>query len=114
LVAHSKKPSEKQREGVYIPFSYDINGSAAIPNIAHNVVVVSRNILKEAEMEQLEQQKDVSWEKKLEVIAKYDAQFCVRAQREGDGERPMKGLYFDKESWQYRDKRELPRVNYLD
>lgn len=113
LVAHSKKPTDKQREESYIPSQYDIKGSSAIPGIAHNVVVVFRNTLKERKINEARNKRNFKEVNELQKT--YDAAFCVRNQREGQGERPLKLLWFDSEgSWQFRDKYEKPIINYLE
>lgn len=112
LVAHSKKPNEKKNEKNYAPTSYDINGSAAIPNIAHNVLVVYRNIAKEEALQLARTKGDFPKEQAL--LTEPDAFLYVRAQREGDGERPMKALWYDaKGSWQFRDVNSKPVIQYI-
>ncbi|HVU38059.1 MAG TPA: toprim domain-containing protein [Opitutales bacterium] len=108
LVAHSKKPGEKRPETRYWPQKHDVLGSVHITNLPHNVVCVYRNVNKEMQLEL-----PTTTEEEREAIAKqYDALFIVQAQREGEGDLPIRQLWFDVgASWQYFERDgENPRV----
>ena len=132
LVCHSRKPSEKKREETYIPWKHDILGSVHISNLAWNVITVWRNVSKdiryqeavqnmqeaEAEFEvsrsESARQKYSSWKKKAEQIyAENDCVVAIRKQRDGTGELPLKQLWFDPDSHQYRNKPNHEIRNYL-
>ncbi|MBQ6533825.1 MAG: AAA family ATPase, partial [Opitutales bacterium] len=112
LVAHAKKPQDKDREWRHIPEKYEVEGSGDITNIACNTWVVQRNYQKEDAINNLEyslsktrDEKEVAQlEEKLDTERrKADAIWVVRAQRWGDGSTPKKFLYFDKNSWSYSE-----------
>ena len=112
LVAHSKKPSEKRPEAKYWPSKHDVRGSVHITDLSHNVICVFRNKQKELDLESLHTKgaPDSDLRKVKEL---HDAMFIVLAQRGGDGDEPMKRLFFGKEdgSWQYKENRlATPRV----
>lgn len=106
LVAHSKKPSEKRREDKDPPGKHDVNGSAHITDLAHNVVVIYRTVKKEMDMEALRAEGD--WEQYDKVKQLHDAVMYVRKQREGTGRLPAKNLWFDLPSRQFRDAPDKP------
>lgn len=136
LVCHSRKPSEKKREETYIPWKHDILGSVHISNLVWNVITVWRNISKgvryqealqnvqnaQAEIETTRnpehctaaKQKLSSWKKKAEIIyAENDSVVAIRKQRDGTGELPLKQLWFDPASRQFRNKPQHSIRNYL-
>ncbi|MBP3358430.1 MAG: AAA family ATPase [Opitutales bacterium] len=136
LVCHSRKPSEKKREETYIPWKHDILGSVHISNLAWNVITVWRNISKgvryqealqnvqnaQAELETTRnvdhcasaKQKLSSWQKKADAIyAENDSVVAIRKQRDGTGELPLKQLWFDPASRQFRNKPQHSIRNYL-
>lgn len=100
LVAHSRKPQNKDNPENHMPRPDEIEGSGDIVKQAHNIILTYRCKRKEVELQRLIEKK-ASHDDILEKQMEPDAVFWVRGQREGDGEEPMKHLYFDKESWQY-------------
>jgi len=120
IVAHSKKPDSKHPEEKYAPDKYSIKGFSEIVNMAHNVVCIWRNGEKEAKTFELQRKAfngDPAAALELEELdAKHgDAKFLVQAQRGGNGDTPMKWLWYDhKESWQFIEAIGNKPVNYLD
>lgn len=113
LVAHSKKPSEKKPEHKSWPKKHDVLGSVHITNIAHNTVVVYRNKQKEMNLQlaiaSRKPQADIDEIEKME-----DALFIVDAQRGGEGDLPIRRLWFDHGgSWQYMEKADDLPVLYV-
>ena len=106
LVAHSKKPDEKRPESKHPPSKHSVSGSKAITDLAHNIVIVWRNISKD---ERLISAKMINDSKKMREIAdENDATFYVRKQRNGIGKLPSKQLWFDVGSRQFRDAKDKP------
>lgn len=122
VVAHSRKPTEKKREETYIPWKHDILGSVHISNLAWNVLIPWRNISKGARYQEAVNKMEIAatadqqeyWRKKAEeVFAECDCVVAIRKQRDGTGELPIKELWFDPDSRQYRSKAHYPIRNYL-
>jgi twinkle protein len=112
LVAHSRKPDQRHPEEKYWPTKYMVSGSGHLVNQAHNVVCLWRNLEKEQELEEARILGDM--EKEEAAREKPDAMLVVQAQRGGNGELPLKRLWFDQqESWQYRDERRGDVVRYV-
>lgn len=114
LIAHSRKPDQKHPEDKYWPGKYSVRGSAHIVDLAHNVVTVWRNKEKELEIYDLEMAgstPEMDPDKWTEIRATNDAMFVVLGQRGGNGEEPLKQLWYDhKGSWQFADRPgEAPR-----
>jgi len=104
LVAHSRKPDQRHPEEKYWPTKYMVSGSGHLVNQAHNVGCFWRNLAKELELEEARLVKD--GEKIDELEVQPDAMLVIQGQRGGNGELPLKRLWFDqKESWQFRDER---------
>ncbi|MFH1738504.1 MAG: toprim domain-containing protein [bacterium] len=109
LVAHDKKPDAKHPQEKHWSTKYGVRGSAHIVDLAHNTICVWRNRFKEGKLAIAQEAatKNSSSEaeneiKKLKLMN--DAILAVQAQRGGDGEEPVKRLWFDShESWQYFD-----------
>jgi twinkle protein len=102
LVCHSKKPDARHPEEKFWPGKYQVRGSAHIVDMAHNVICVWRNKGKEQRIEEALAAEDLARLEELKF--EEDALFLVQAQREGDGDEPVKRLWYDAhESWQYRD-----------
>ena len=103
LVAHSKKPSDRRPEIKYWPGKHDVRGSVHVTDLAHNVVCVWRNREKENRINDLREEK--APQEEIEGVKReHDAMFIVLAQRGGEGDEPLKKLWFDHEkSWQYWD-----------
>jgi twinkle protein len=101
IVAHSKKPDMKRPENKGWPSKHMVRGSVHITNIAHNVVVVWRNKGKEEAYYKCLNTGNMDLYKK-DWQNQSDATFAVLAQRE-NGEEPVRNLYFDKESWHYKN-----------
>ena len=105
LVAHSKKPDVRHPEEKHWPNKYSVRGSAHLVDLAHNTVCVWRNKEKEKNVLAAEQLDNPLRDEKLyELSLDNDALFVVQAQRGGDGDEPIKQLWFDHHhSWQFRD-----------
>lgn len=119
IVAHAKKPDARHPEETHWPSKYSVSGSAAIVNLAHNVVCVWRNKKKEQEMEAALMLNGMEQEDAVKKLLNWeDALFIVQAQRGGNGEEPIKRLWFDqKGSWRYREDynfEAFDRVSLLD
>jgi len=105
LVAHSKKPDARRPEIKYWPGKHDVRGSVHVTDLAHNTICVWRNRKKEQDL-------NTAWDEKLSdevkdaIKQQHDAMMIVLAQRGGEGEEPVKKLWFDQQrSWQYWDDR---------
>lgn len=92
LVAHCRKPVDETKP----PTKYDLRGSAAISDQAHNVVMVWANKAKKAKLEANPQDVDAG--------AAPDALVCVEKQRNGSWEGRIK-LWFDDASFRFADDR---------
>lgn len=117
IVAHSKKPDSKHPEEKCWPSKYDVKGFSEIVNIAGNIVCVWRNKAKEKQLYDLEDMPDDDdkYMKMKSALAMNDALFVVQGQRGGDGEEPIKQLWYDHdESWQFFDRPDWTRVSYLN
>jgi len=116
IVAHSKKPDARHPEKKNWPTKYGVRGSAHIVDLAHNVVCMWRNKQKEEEVRAAyETREGDNLDSELAELEKVnDALFIVQKQRGGDGDEPVKRLWFDQhESWHYRQEQErndLPHV----
>lgn len=125
LVAHSKKMDVKGNKEHHIPRKYDIAGSADISNLTWNVCVIWRNKKKEERLRELWDQAAVragkssdemtaadferhyTMEEKEEcgeLLAEKDAYFLVDKQRGGEGDEPVRNLWFHRGSLQYLEK----------
>jgi len=131
LIAHSKKPDSRHPENTCWPTKYQVRGSAHIVDLPHNVVCVWRNKNKEimlagaqdnfedADKLQDGDEKTKITDKAQGIYDKYinepDAHFVVQGQRGGNGEEPVKRLFFDnKNSWQFMDNQEDAPQIYAD
>lgn len=125
LVAHSKKLDVKGNKEHAIPRKYDIAGSADISNLAWNVVIVWRNKRKEERLRDLWDEcaaragksshamtpadfdRHYDAEEKEEIAklrGERDAYFLVDKQRGGEGDEPVRNLWFHKASLQYLER----------
>jgi twinkle protein len=125
LVAHSKKMDVKGNKEHAIPRKYDIAGSADISNLAWNVCVIWRNKKKEERLREMWDEcairagkpsdamtaadfdKYYTQEDKDEVeelVQEKDAFFLVDKQRGGEGDEPVRNLWFDRSTLQYLEK----------
>ena len=125
MVAHSKKLDVKGNKEHAIPRKYDIAGSADISNLAWNVIIVWRNKKKEERLRELWDEcavrankssfhmtaedfdKHYTQEEKEEIqtlVGEKDAYFLVDKQRGGEGDEPVRNLWFNKSSLQYVEK----------
>lgn len=102
LIAHCRKPASGD-EGKP-PTKYDIKGSGAISDQAHNVLLVWENKAKRSEKEKREP--------RPEVLAQVDGMVVIDKQRNGTVEGKF-GLYFDDRSLRFCDS-ELERVEPYD
>jgi len=93
VIAHCRKPSAGDDKA---PTKYDVRGSAAITDQAHNVVTVWANKTKVAKLE-----KDPN---DIKALAEIDAGISVEKQRNGSYEGAV-GLYFDQASLRFCDTR---------
>lgn len=110
VVAHAKKPNDKRREDKNPPTKYDVSGSKSITDLAHNVVIVWRNISKTERMERARMVGD-NWK---DIQAEPDATFFVGKQRNGTGELAYKQVWFDVRSKQFRDQYSKPIRHFVD
>lgn len=122
IVAHAKKMDTKGNKEHPIPRKYDIAGSADISNLAFNVCIIWRNKKKEERLRELWEQcarragkcsgqltpadfdRHYTVEEKEEVqglLGEMDAYFLVDKQRCGEGDEPVRHLWFHKGSLQY-------------
>ena len=104
LVAHAKKPNEKRPEWKCPPSKHDVSGSKAISDLAHNIIIVWRNVSKDERIEGAR----IKGEDWREIANENDATFFVRKQRNGTGKLPSKMIWFDLDSRQFRDARAKP------
>lgn len=95
LVAHCRKPSDDSKS----PTKYDIRGSAAISDQAHNVVSVWANKDKKARL-QANSNDDTA-------LAQPDAVISIEKQRNGHFEGKLK-FWFDESSFRFTDDRMAP------
>jgi twinkle protein len=93
LVAHCRKPQTGEEKP---PNKYDLRGSAAISDQAHNVITVWANKAKKAALEKNPNDFDAA--------AEPDARVCVEKQRNGAWEGAVK-LWFDESSLRFLDAR---------
>jgi twinkle protein len=89
LVTHCRKPQNGEERP---PTKYDLRGSAAISDQAHNVVTIWANKAKKAKAD----------EGSLSAINEPDARVSVEKQRNGRWEGACK-LWFDESSLRFRD-----------
>lgn len=101
LVAHCRKPAQGSEDKP--PTKYDLRGSAAISDQAHNVITVWSNKAKAAALD-----KDPS---DLEAAAKPDAAVTIEKQRNGRREGRF-ALWFDESSLRFMDDRSSPVAPY--
>lgn len=104
LVAHCRKPSAGDEARP--PSKYDIKGSGAITDQAHNVLLVWQNKAKRAEAE-----KSIE-HRRPDVMSGWDALVILDKQRNGDCEGKF-GLYFDEPSLRFCDS-DMARVDPYD
>ena len=111
LVAHDKKPDSKHPEERYWPDKYSVRGSAHMVDLAHNILCMWRNKKKERLVREAGDDRELL----DELRESYDALFIVQGQRGGEGEEPIKQLWFDTgESWQFREDRGEEIRNFLE
>lgn len=95
LIAHCRKPLDESKP----PTKYDLRGSAAISDQAHNVCMVWANKAKKAAVEAANGMNvDEKW------LEQPDALVCVEKQRNGDYEGKLK-LWWDAASFRFTDSR---------
>lgn len=100
VVAHCRKPQTGEEKP---PSKYDLRGSAAISDQAHNVVTVWANKAKKAKLEQ-----DPS---DMAALSEPDAMVSVEKQRNGAYEGRVK-LWFHETSMRFADERHTPIEPY--
>lgn len=93
LIAHCRKPQDETKP----PTKYDLRGSAAISDQAHNVVTIWANKPKKSKLEQNPHDE--------EALAQPDALVTVEKQRNGAFEGRAK-LWFDEASMRFCDDRQ--------
>ncbi|MCB1048898.1 MAG: hypothetical protein KDC10_17035, partial [Calditrichaeota bacterium] len=98
LVAHTRK----QQDELKPTGKMDVKGTGAITDMAFNLLTVWRNKAKE----EAQRNNDTSHD------GKPDAMLICSKQRNGEWEGRV-GLWFDQESYQYRDAREDPLFRYV-
>ena len=111
LVAHSRKPQNKDNQLNHVPYAEEVEGSGDIIKQVHNILVAFRCRKKEESMKKAMLKNDTEQIEKLKDEA--DAMFVVRGQREGDGQEPIKHLFYDLESWQYGEERDFSPLNLI-
>lgn len=97
LVAHSKK---KESEAMW-PSKLDVKGSGSITDLVHNGITFWRNKAKEDKIAELVEDKNLPEAARVQE-ASADSMLVFWKQRE-TGEEPKKRLWFDSESWQFRE-----------
>jgi len=114
IVCHAKKPQNKKSTKKNVPEGEDVEGSGDITKIACNTFAVHRNREKEDELQKLKFRLERAYDdgtraeiqdeidNKMEYAP--DALWVVIYQRSGDGDCPVKQLWFDKETWQYGER----------
>lgn len=112
LVAHSRKPQNKDNRENHIPRPEEVEGSGDITKQAHNTIVVHRNWKKGFAMARAKAENDQA--KLDELRSLHDAVIWFALQREGDGEEAMRHLFFDMESWQYGEDPNFWPINLID
>jgi twinkle protein len=100
LIAHCRKPHSGEENP---PTKYDLRGSAALSDQAHNVVTVWANKAKKAALD-----KDPNDAKALNEA---DARVCIEKQRNGEWEGALK-LWFHPPSMRFVDDRTKPVEPY--
>lgn len=101
LVCHMRKPPQGHRSG-----KHDVRGAAEITDLADNVLVISRNKIKEAEEEKMRRGRTHDPERLQEPDT-----FLEVAKNRKTGEEKTFGLWFNKESNQFvtrTDRRPIP------
>ncbi|MDE2369370.1 MAG: AAA family ATPase [Burkholderiales bacterium] len=101
LVAHCRKPQAGEEKP---PTKYDLRGSAAISDQAHNVITVWSNKAKQRALEV-----DPHDQK---ARAEPDARVCVEKQRNGSFEGAVK-LWFNESCLRFSDSRTAPDEPYV-
>jgi twinkle protein len=101
LIAHCRKPGSDGETKP--PTKYDLRGSAAISDQAHNVITVWANKAKKAKLEANPQD--------FEAAAEPDAMVTVEKQRNGKWEGRAK-LWFHEPSMRFMDERATPIEPY--
>lgn len=99
LIAHCRKPQDETKP----PSKYDLRGSAAISDQAHNVVTIWANKVKKSKLEQNPHDE--------EALSQPDALVTVEKQRNGAFEGRAK-LWFDEASMRFCDDRQSPIEPY--
>jgi twinkle protein len=101
LVAHCRKPQVGEEKP---PTKYDLRGSAAISDQAHNVITVWSNKAKAAKLDK--------YPNDLDAAAEPDALVSVEKQRNGDWEGRVK-LWFAGPCLRFSDERMTPLEPYV-
>lgn len=101
LITHARKPQGGDESKP--PTKYDVRGSAAITDQAHNIVTVWANKPKQAKLE-----KDPN---DITALAEPDAAVTVEGQRNGKFEGRLK-LWFHEPSMRFMDERHTPCEPY--
>lgn len=96
LVTHCRKPQTGDEK---LPTKYDLRGSAAISDQAHNVITVWQNRSKKAAL-----QLPPTNEKHIKALEEPDAVVAVEKQRNGQWEGKLQ-LWFDEHSFRFMDDR---------
>lgn len=100
LVAHCRKPQDETKP----PTKYDLRGSAAISDQAHNVITIWANKAKKAALDADPMDN--------EAAAKPDALVSIEKQRNGAWEGKVK-LWFDDSSLRFADNRTIAIEPYV-
>lgn len=110
VIAHAKKPGQEGEK--WAPEKYDIEGSGDLSNLAYNVIVVHRNITKEAKLDQAKRNNDFAKEQLAKMEP--DGRIWLRKQKTGGrterGKLGMQPVNFDMNSLQLYPQGDAPIV----
>lgn len=110
LVAHSRKDANED----HIPNNNDVKGTGGITDMAHNVLILWRNKMKERAIQKSMRGEELTRDEERS-LEKSDAIWSVDKQREGDGWIGDIPAWFDVDSKQFlpnRDARPIPLIPF--
>ncbi len=110
LVAHARKDANED----HIPNNNSVKGSGGITDMAHNVLVIWRNKMKERAVQKSMRGEELTRDEER-AMEKSDAIWSVDKQREGDGWIGDIPAWFDVDSKQFlpdRDARPMPLIPF--
>ena len=106
LVAHNRKPAPGEKPGD----RFAISGSAALSNLADNVVIITRNEKKSEMLEDM----SLSMDERSEIEAQSDTKFIVSKQRHGKAWIGTVKLYYYPFSMRWHEQRRAPDLAYSE